>query len=517
MMFFFYCLERHTQRWPWILLALSVALVILFHPYHSFLPFFGVAAQLYTWSRIGINVSNKVMRKLFFVLLLGIGLVSFWWVPLFLHSGFVSQMQVWSGSNKFKDLLYALSEGWSKKLFLVLYCSSALSLLYGNHTEKRKAVLAGLLLTPVFMLVFLLLIRLVLNGLLRNYMIDPWRLQDDFHFSIILTSGIGIGFLIEKFLENVKNWKLREMNKLMATGLFLVLFGVGYFSIEIMSYCFHYTGFSQFASLSQTRRILQLDELWNYLKSDSDGRILFTSARIGYPNLPSRFVTHAVALTPDYTGRPILGAVNEPFYSTASFLYFGVKPPNIVREEADFLQNESLFGIPWEKMSSDTFWNFCRRFNATTIIANDEESKVNDFLNHSDKFIPVRQIGVFHLYHLKNYSSSWLLSDNNSVEAGIVKFSDDQINIQVRKSRKDSLLLIKMGYYPRWKAYMGHKRIPLKSDEMGLMRLQLPEGANYSISIRYESTMAEKMGWVLTFLSALLLIMFSTKSNKKHP
>ena len=499
-------LENEKRKSTQVLLMLLLGLVILLHPYHIFLPLLAILAQLFCWARMGLVSLRFLGKKTVWLVLGGVLLVSFWWIPLLVYSGYMSRMNVWSAHSNLKDLVDSLSGGMNERYFIVLYCLAAIALLYEDYKPRQKAILAGLVLTPVLMLVFLFFVKVLLTGLLKFYLIDPWRLQDDFYFSLMMTSGFGILFLFNQ-VKRLLTLPVRTLKTyLSATLIFGVLIIFLYYGLITVSNSYRYQGYRKLGSLQRNKIDLQLDELWAYLKSENQGRILFTSARLNYPGYPDHFNTHITALTPVYTERPILGAVNEPFYSTASYLYFGKKAPVVINDEADDLQNKSLFGVAWNKMDAVFFWNQCKKFNVTTLVVNSDEPRVREFLSKSTLFELSRVIGPFNVYTVKEISPAWLSTEN--VNAKLLQWSDYKIKLKLESSPRPGVLSVKLGYYPRWKAYLNNVPVILSADEAGLMQLDIPAFTDGNLELRYESTWAEKTGWMLTLLTVIVFIVY---------
>jgi len=514
---YLYYLQNHRNKWAQFTVILLTGLLLVIHPYHIFLPVIALFSQILTWSRIGLIDQRKVLKRSLILVLIGVGLAAFWWIPLLAYSDYMAKMQVWTGTSKFNDLIYGLSGNFPEKYLIILYCMAGVSLLVTEYKIRTKAILAGFLFTPILMLLFLLFVRLVLVGLFKIYSLDPWRLQDDFYFSLLLTAGIGLYFPLEWVFQKIRvkayhNWQ-DAFGLITALCVFFVL---SYGGITVLSSSFRYQGFQRFGFFNQARTYLHLDELWGYLHTEDTGRVMFTSSRIGIPGLPDIFHTHVLALTPWYTGRPILGAVNEPFYATAAYYYFGHKPPVVIRQEADALQNKSLFGIDWEQMSPVMFWNYCRRYNATTIVVNSSEDKVLDWFNKSSWFQLINQIGPFSIFRTVRYTSEWTASSNSQIHVKVQQWDNLRIRLQIDKIKNQkNWLFVKMGYYPRWRAYVNGKPTIIESDELGMMRVLLPEGDHYPLDIRYELTAPHVIGILVSVLSLFLAIGITLKPRFK--
>lgn len=495
-----------SKNSPKLLTVLFIGILVLMHPYHLFLALIAMFSQLFAWCRIGLAEPRKDLRRAVILVSIGIGLSAFWWVPLIIHSDYMAKMQVWSAGAKFKDLIYSLSGDFTQKFFLGVYCLTGISLLYVRYTARQKSILAGLLLTPVLMLAFLFFVRIVLMGLIKFHSIDPWRLQDDFYFSIMLSSGLGIYFPLNKALEKMKMIKNpgKDYSYIIISLLVFMILMTGL--ITILAPSFHLKGYGKFGFVRQTRIALNLDELWEYLKNEKGGRILFTSSRSGIPGYPDIINTHVLALTPEFTGRSIIGAVNEPFYATASYFFFGELPPVVIQEEADALQNKSLLGIEWNKMDDLYFWNVCRAYNVTTVVVTDKEPQALVYFKNSSRFRLDKTIGSYSLFNVQHYQPSWVESNNRQYSPSVDNWDTHIIKIRINKANQGDMLKVKMGYFPRWKGYLNGKTITLLQDEKGLIQIKLPAGEDLMVILKYETTMAEWAGRLISILSVIWLV-----------
>ncbi|MCX7919602.1 MAG: hypothetical protein N3A72_08370 [bacterium] len=523
-------------------LAGLFALALVCHPYHIFLPIFGLIAMLYGFKRTKQCSLRKSLNVFGLAILLGLGLSAFWWVPLFIRHNYVSSLQIWSGQetgNQFAALLALLSslaDGKTNLFFLLLYLVSAVSLLNPNQPVRQKAILAGLVVTPLLMLGFLTFVQLILIPIFHFYFLDVVRLKDGFHFAVILTSGIGIYELIAKCRISIANFTVKLLPAqfgmrivypfLITLFLLIILLGIFWFSGTILWTFYDFSqGYNRIGFLPTVVKEYQLDELWKHLTEDKGknpegrsqnyytsaidaGRILFTASSLKYKTLPPQFQTHSMSLTPIYTGRQIIGGLNTPFYTVASYLFFGKKAPIVIRQEADSLDNRSLLGVPWELMEESRLFAFCRKMNITTIVTNRNEDKVIAFFNRSSTFRLVREIDEFNIYDIPSYTSSWIEYDTTRADIQVTSFSGDRITLSVQSAETDVPVLVKVAYYPCWQATLSKYQtsnskfqITILADEIGLMRLTLPKGENYQVELTYRNTWAETLGWILTITS----------------
>ena len=521
-------------------LAILLGISLFCHPYHIFLPFLGLIAQIYAFKRTRLCPLRHSIKTLGLAVLLGIGLSAFWWFPLFIRHNYVSSLQIWSGAgtaNQAQSLIGLLSsfaEGKTNLFFLCLYLISALSLLNPQMLVRQRTILAGLVLTPLLMLIFLVFVQIILIPFFHFYFLDVVRLKDGFFFSVILTSGIGIYELIAKCKISIAKFKFKILNNkfemngfypLLSFIFLLIILAVilGYSAQHLWLFYDFPQGYARTGFLPTVVKEYQLDELWSYLKNENQGpstslgssRILFTASSLRYKELPAQFQTHIMSLTPIYTYRQIIGGLNTPFYTVASYLFFGKKAPIVIRTEADSLDNKSLLGIPWEQMEQSRLTDFCKKLNITTIVTNRNENKVIEFFNRSSAFRLEKEIDEFNIYTIPGYQSSWLDFDTTAAKVQISEFAQNKITFAVTSATTATPILIKLAYYPCWKATSGQTRLPITANEIGLMQLTLPQGEKYQVELVYRTGWVEKTGWTITLFNIFALIASYFILNRK--
>jgi hypothetical protein len=524
-------------------LAVLVGFAVLCHPYHIFLPIFGLIALIYTFRRSRLCSFRKAIKHIGLAILLGVGLSSFWWLPLFIRHNFVSSLQIWSGEasgNQLQallDMVSSLAHGRTNFFFICLYLLSAFSILNPQMAVRQRSILAGLVLTPVLMLGFLVFVQAVLIPYFHFYFLDVVRLKDGFHFAVILTSGIGVGYLISNLALSISDSRLKQnmvYRLFLPAILSIILCFIVWFTAINLRLFYNFTqGYARMGFLPQMVESYQLDDLWAYLSKSQipnpksqieTGRILFTASSLKYKNLPSRFQTHVLSLTPIYTNRQIIGGLNTPFYTIASYLFFGQKAPMVIRQEADMLDNKSMLGIPWEQMVEPRFLDFCRKLNITDIVVNQNEDKVLDFFSRSSSFRLAQEIDEFKIYAIPNYTPSWIEFDTTNADISVTSLKADSITLSVNSAATTTPVLIKIAYYPCWQATLmksqsasggpnPKSQIRITSDEIGLMQLMLPPGSQYQVELVYHLGWVEKLGWLITFLSFIVIfLIFAVKS-----
>ncbi|MDI6784580.1 MAG: hypothetical protein QME64_10870, partial [bacterium] len=538
--------------------VITLALIILFHPDQLAFPIAFLISLILLSHFIKRESFSQSLKTIFLPIIIAIGLTAFWLVPMLAHHGYTSSMQVWSNKIKFtadwNGLVALFNTLWNREtdkyLIFLYFCS--IPYFFNPKTDlNKKLYLAALMVTPLVILLGILAIKYLGIGLLQITTIDPARLIDGVAVYIILVAGIGLYQVLESTYRHLAVWKEHWNHKLIGlVSLSILFFSLYYASFRIIHVYFGYPKiFQNNAWLSYIVKSYQLDELWKYLKntkhqtSDSkieSGRILITAIGLPVKGLPGNFKTQALCLTPLYTGRQIIGGLNTPFYPVASYFYFGKKPPLVIRMEADKLDNRSLLGIPWEQMDEPTVYTFCTKLNITSIVVNRNEDKVVTFFSHSSTFRLEKEIDEFQIYSVANYVPSWIEYDTTKGNIQVVSFEEDSITLSVQSAAMEVPSLIKIAYYPCWKAYLikskiqtdyakapsvknfipkksgPNSKIEITADEIGLMHLILPQGEKYQVELVYQSGWVEKIGWGITYLSifSILIAVYITNPTR---
>ncbi|MFB3895064.1 MAG: hypothetical protein ACE14V_02060 [bacterium] len=583
-------LFAHPERYRYAVgIAISLALTILFHPDLLAIPIAFLAALL-----IGLYTRNKqavkpFLKSITIPIIIGVGLTGFWLIPMLANHGYTASMQIWSNKIRFTpdltglgNLIQSLWHRNTDKFIIGFFCCSILYALNPKNSRNNEGFLAALMITPGIILIGIIIIKYLVMGLFQITAIDPARLIDGITVYLILGAGIGFYQLIELTYRYLVQWKQNLKSKLIGSiTLFLLFIMFYYASFRIIYVYFDFPKmFYRNPFLPYILKNYQLDELWKKLAEDKipinpseqsrkfipsnseskvgnrnnfeslirnhqlaieEGRILITAIGLSVKGMPIYFKSQALCLTPIYTGlsraksrgRQIIGGTNAPFYPIASYLYFGKKPPLVIQTEADKFDNRSLLGIPWEQMEESRLLDFCRRLNITDIVVNQNEDKVLEFFSRSTSFRLAQEIDEFKIYSIPNYTPSWIEYDSTKADISVTSFTADSISLSVTSVVTATPILVKVAYYPCWKAvlvnsasrFRGNDVIPAKagiqsaiavsSDEIGLMHLVLPPGENYQVQLQYQRTGAETIGYLISIFSFLVLLSYSLVSHRK--
>lgn len=495
-----------------------LSLVLLCHPYHIFLPciFFTILILMVKKNKIKADILS-----FFLLICLGFGLACFWWLPAIINRKFVSSLQIWAKQPNLISLISSFLGKTTEKIFIFIYLLTALFLLSKQNQNqeqeiRKKIALISLILTPPALFIFILFFQFVFIDIAKVYFIDPIRLKDGVYFSMILVSGIGITLLFEKLKIAFGSLKFNFSETFLKFLAYCSLFiGILYFTVIQVRTFYRFLGYRHFAFLSQLVKAHQADTLWQYLKQEEEtstetntlGRILFTASKVNIKGLPAHFNTHIMSLTPLYTNRQIIGGVNLPFYTVASYFFFGEKAPIVIRKEPDFLDNYSLLGIKWEDMPEDFFYSVCKNLNVTTIVVSELEDKVIKFMERGNRFRLTNRIGSFLIYKPIDYKSNWLSFNESELKAEILSFKENYIKIRINRSAGNAKLILKVAYYPSWRGYIDNQEVALNQEsQIGLIQITLPAKQNYDLELVYKYNLAEIIGWIITSLSLILYI-----------
>ncbi|MEW6608340.1 MAG: hypothetical protein AB1414_13000 [bacterium] len=436
--------------------GLTLGLCLLTHPWGCLLPILAIIL-------LG-TPSKKSIGLLLLIFVLASGISCFWSLPAFSHREFLRRAVIWDFSP---DDIFT----WIKQLqpFCLLYLIS----LAGLH---KKHLRLGFL--P-------LIILIVIPGsyFFHLELLEPSRLKDNFFFSILLLSAVGI--------EQLLIWlKWRTIYSIASICLIIILLVPFMNSPTRDSYTYgsitYYENFDKY---------YQMNNIFHTLKDSPPGRILFTSS-----SRPMKGVyhTHIFALTPVFIGREIIGGIPTAHTPMANYLYYGGKQ-NKNTDFAEAFDNKSIFGMNYDEgVDVQRLHKICSRLNITTIVVGKYEDKVRSFFLANPDYFPLRtKIGRFHFFDVANYKYS-LLDYNKAV---VIKGKMDEIHIRVLEAKQNTTLGVKISYYPLWKASIDNIQLKVSQDEMGLIKVNLPAGKNYIVKLKYEEGLMEQIGWIITILS----------------
>jgi hypothetical protein len=122
--------------------------------------------------------------------------------------------------------------------------------------------------------------------------------------------------------------------------------------------------------------------------------------------------------------------------------------------------------------------------------------------------LPLDQSAADQLGPNFNPEDSPLADPPPSVEVRSAQVRSDAWDLFV-ESTQPATLTLHLLYYPRWKAFVDGAATPLRPQaESGYSQISVPSGA-HQIKLRYGATSAEVLGWTISLLALLTLLVFA--------
>lgn len=497
--------EERGARFSW-LTALVIAAQILAHPYHLLGILFAVG--IYTLCVVRRLPLLHSAARLATVVIIALALDAFWLAPLIAHAS--TQMiplirstldQTWRILTDVALLPYA---------FLALL---ALARAWRERDATRRAVIIALAALCGASGVAMLGTHALLIERLHVYQLDPVRLVGEFYFPLLLLAAIGASQLAD-WISRLTQSALRHLRAALrlptlvfhrgavaATAVALIVMSLIPFIQSSAPIYPRANGEPRF--LNQATRDYRLNELWDTLRA-TEGRVLFTSykthltARGGEP-LP----TTLPSLTPLFAERQMMGGTFSAWSPIAALMSSGTLNPPALWGLSEDQDDHALFGIPLEKLSDEKLFEYCARFNITTIVASVNDFRTRTFLDASLHFQSYFNNDFFFVYRVNGYTSAWFDTRNATID--LLAMRDDRIEMRVRAARADAQVTVKVAAYPLWRAHTDTGQpLPITRDSMGLMQIALPPGENYALTLHYEPGAAEHTGNVISLASVAL-------------
>jgi len=467
------CLEDKTRFKNAVFTGILLGLSLLTHPWNNLLPFFGIIL-LFIFN-IPLLSLKKTLWLLGVILIFALGICAFWILPAFIHREFLRRASLWD---------FSINEvySWIKVLtpFILLYLISI--------GFNKKII-------PLIFLPLLMLIFIFLSHLLDIDLFEPARLKDNFFFSILILSGVGIE-VISRGQTSKAEFSFSKFCFRGLTPIIVIICLILPFT-NLPSKSSYASG--SIAYYNNYAKYYQLEDIWTLLKVSPEGRILFTSSS---RPMKGAYHTHIFALTPIFTGREIVGGIPTTHTPVANYLYYGEHQDKNT-DFAEVFDNNSIFGMKYDEgVDAKRVYELCKRLNITTIVVGKYEDKVEAFFKSHPEYFPIRtRIGKFHIFNVAGYKAC-LIDYNN---AKIVGSKMDEINIYVLEAKQKTPMTIKISYYPLWKAYCDKTELKTRRDEIGLIKIELPKGRNYVIKLKYADGLVEQIGWMVTLLTLVSL------------
>jgi hypothetical protein len=484
-----------SRRWrSGGLAALTLAMAILLHPYHSIGLMFALGVYTLCVARRLSLVRATV--QIGGIALLALSLDAFWILPLIAHS---------SGAM-IPHIRATLDQTWRVLTDAMLLPYAILALIAMTRVRResdaaRRARLIVLIVLPILLSAIMLGWYALFVERLHFYQFDPVRLIGEFYFALILLAALGLSDLGEWLAQRFAPLRVRASFAMLSVALASIGLLIPF--LQTSAHFPKANGEPRF--LRQAIADYRLDELWNTLRA-TPGRVWFTSF---YTRLNARgtesFPTTLAALTPLFSNRQMMGGTFSHWSPIGALMWTGTLDPPALWGLPEDQDDRALFGVPLEKLSDVQVYDYCRRFNITTIVAGVNDFHTRTFLDASPRFQSYYNNGYFFVYRVKEYENAWIDAQNADVD--LLSFADDEITMRVRAANADASVTVKVYAYPLWRARTdAGQSLAITRNDLALMRIALPPGENYTVTLRYEEGVAEQVGLLLSILGGTIFM-----------
>jgi len=241
--------------------------------------------------------------------------------------------------------------------------------------------------------------------------------------------------------------------------------------IIILSFLEIHNLFTIFLKYTGSQQEIPEEMIYYFKEKDEFGRTMFVNCPLGWVEL-SPFVLDKPTVDGRYNTGRLLPVLRESGIETINDLTYH-ENYEILNH---FLNNSKNYGIRWvincddipENLSMDNF----KQDKTISNVKIFESKREITFLDYPE--------GVKVDYNKTN----------------------NEINLDI-KSNQEFNLTIKEAYYPDWVATYEGNSIEIEKTNLGLMKINLPEG-NYSISLKFNSSLSN----VLSVLSIVYILLF---------
>lgn len=338
--------------------------------------------------------------------------------------------------------------------------------------------------------------HLVLVERLSIYTFDPVRFIGEFYFALIMLAAIGAGTLAQR----IGRWVAPDARSAwVGTGLAGCI-TAAFVVPMLLDWNQFWTRTREPFFLSDAVREYKLDVFWTTLRAEP-GRVLFTSSTTRLQAQGGEFQpTTLAALSPQYTGREIIGGTFTHWSPIAAALWIGESHPPVLRGLVEENDGVRLFGVEWEQMQDRKLLEWCRRLDITTIVATADDFTARTMLDASPLFQSYYNNGLYFVYRVKDNTDRRAEAADANVR--LSQSDPFEMRIQVRDAKPGAVVNVKTFYYPRWQI---EPALPLRGDRWGLMRIEVPNGGDTELTLRYGNGAVE---WVGNSVSAAALLAY---------
>lgn len=492
-------MRNKHQIWSALAATLILAGILLSHPYQAVLPvgILGLYALF-----LGREWQAR-LRWLALVVLLGLGLTAFWWLPLALRREFfVSVIEA-----PLLEVRAILQNMWADEMLWLLAAALAGSLLRSKH---RRWLPLAILLAGAITLGFIFFDYLVLVERLNFFALIPNRFITSVTFSLFIALALGfseLSWLGVRLLQRW-NWGVLGLPLMVVTAWLIYSQAANMYDFTNWMRKWQPAPDRTPIFLSEAEARYDFPPVWE-LMAATPGRILFTSHYSLLFDVP----TTLKAITPVLTDRPIIGGTFTTRSPVASYLWSGQTEPAVLHGKVEAQDDKTLMGVPWEAMTDDLLFDLVKRYNVTLIATTATDVNARAFLESSPSFWRIWSNQLFTFYQPIDYEPAWVEAD--LAIATVSRYERRAIDVQISEAAAGATLLVKVAHYDLWAAEADNRSLPILRDEYGLMKIPLPPGS-YTVQLRYQPGWPEWLGGIISLatLAGALAIFFSLSRRR---
>jgi hypothetical protein len=163
------------------------------------------------------------------------------------------------------------------------------------------------------------------------------------------------------------------------------------------------------------------------------------------------------------------------------------------------IERSKVFGVNVTDLNYRQIKPYLDYFNVEYFIAWSQPLK--NFLESNENFEKVYSNGFYDVYRYKEFPDSYMFGAK-----GKVKFKDKEILVNVFNAKENDQIMISSRYFSRWHAYADEKEIEIYPVKNTFIGFNSPKSGTYTVIIRYQEGLMEKISKYLSLLSFLTLI-----------
>ncbi|HXW01629.1 MAG TPA: YfhO family protein, partial [Anaerolineae bacterium] len=177
--------------------------------------------------------------------------------------------------------------------------------------------------------------------------------------------------------------------------------------------------------------------------------------------------------------------------------------PPVLHGKVEAEDDKRFAGVPWEAMTDVFLFNLVRHFNVTLIATTPTDIKARAFLDGASQFKPAWSNSLFTLYDVSDYEPAW--AEAERAAATVTRYDRTVIDVEITDAAPNATLLVKVAYFPRWRAEMNGQPLPIQMSDYGLISIDLPPGS-YTVNLRYGPAWPERLGGMISLATVLLAL-----------